>query len=179
METGFIRDAFCLVLFQSTFYIISGCGLGCSLFMAQKKPLGSQLNIQDIANEIANDATAIGSIATGVTTDAGAQATLDADYLRKNGVGIGSPLPITDDALVYGGSPLGWSNAPVVNSLKVNFSAFFNVLMLTCVGSLKFLLIAFAAAKSIFYGLLRCGKAKVAKAQIPFWEQHIQIATGS
>ena len=33
--------------------------------MAQKKPLGKQLDIQDVANEIANDATAIGSIATG------------------------------------------------------------------------------------------------------------------
>ena len=58
--------------------------------MAQKKPLGGQLDIQDVAAEIANDATAIGSIATGVTTDSGAKATMDADYLRRDG-GTGSP----------------------------------------------------------------------------------------
>jgi hypothetical protein len=58
--------------------------------MAQKKPLGGQLDIQDVAAEIANNATAIGSIATGVTTDSGAKATMDADYLRRDG-GAGSP----------------------------------------------------------------------------------------
>jgi len=56
--------------------------------MAQKKPLGSQLNIIDVANEIKDNATAIGHIADGVTTDSGAKATLDGDYLLR---GAGSP----------------------------------------------------------------------------------------
>ena len=53
--------------------------------MAQVKVTGNQLDIQDVASDIAADATAIGSIATGVTTDAGAIITLDADYLRRDG----------------------------------------------------------------------------------------------
>lgn len=56
--------------------------------MAQIKVKGEQLNIQDVASDIASDVTAIGSIATGVTTDPGATATLDADYLRRDGTGL-------------------------------------------------------------------------------------------
>ena len=53
--------------------------------MAQIKVRGAQLNIQDVASEIAADSTAIGSIATGITSDPGSKATLDGDYLRLDG----------------------------------------------------------------------------------------------
>jgi len=47
--------------------------------------LGEQLNIIDVANDIAVDSTAIGSIATGITTDPSSIAIFDADYLRRDG----------------------------------------------------------------------------------------------
>ncbi len=53
--------------------------------MAFQNPQGTQLDIQSVAAEIAADSTAIGSIATGVTTDPGAVATMDSDYLRRDG----------------------------------------------------------------------------------------------
>ncbi len=53
--------------------------------MAQVKVKGTQIDVQNLANGIANDPVAIGAIATGVTSDIGAVATLDADYLRRDG----------------------------------------------------------------------------------------------
>jgi len=49
--------------------------------MAQIKVTGEQLNIQDVANDIGADSTAINSIATGLNSDP----TMDANYLRLDG----------------------------------------------------------------------------------------------
>jgi hypothetical protein len=56
--------------------------------MAQIKPKGKQLDILSVAADIAADTTAIGSIATGVTSDPGATATLDLNYVRRDGSGV-------------------------------------------------------------------------------------------
>jgi len=55
--------------------------------MAFQKAQGSQLDIQDVADSIAGTPGAIQSIATGVTSDPGAEATLDLNYLRRDGTG--------------------------------------------------------------------------------------------
>jgi hypothetical protein len=51
--------------------------------MAVTRVRGEQLDIIDITSDIAADATAIGNIATGVVSDAGAKATLDGVYQIK------------------------------------------------------------------------------------------------
>lgn len=53
--------------------------------MAQIKVKGTQVDVVDIAADIAADSTAVGSIATGVLSDPGATASFDADYLRRDG----------------------------------------------------------------------------------------------
>lgn len=53
--------------------------------MAAIKPRGGQLDILSVATEIQNDPNAITAIATGVTSDPGAAAQLDAEYLRLDG----------------------------------------------------------------------------------------------
>lgn len=53
--------------------------------MAAIKPRGGQLDIVSVATEIQNDPNAITAIATGVTSDPGAAAQLDAEYLRLDG----------------------------------------------------------------------------------------------
>ena len=65
--------------------------------MAQMNLRGAQLDIQDVATEIANDSTAIGTIATGVTSDPGATATFDADYVNKGGSTMTGLLVLSGD----------------------------------------------------------------------------------
>ncbi len=80
----------------------------------QEKVLGKQLNIPDVATETANDATAIGILATGITADPGATATLDADYLRRDGGGS----PITNTML----TDLNVGGFDIVNVGNINSS---------------------------------------------------------
>ncbi len=53
--------------------------------MPQIKVKGIQVDVEDVAAEIAADPLAIGEIADGVIADAGATAAFDADYLRRDG----------------------------------------------------------------------------------------------
>ncbi len=53
--------------------------------LGQDKILGEQVDIIDVTDDIANDPTSIGNIATGLSSDPGATATLDSNYLRRDG----------------------------------------------------------------------------------------------
>lgn len=53
--------------------------------MVQVKPIGKQLDIVSVAASISSDATAIGSIATGIIADVSAVASFNAEYSRLDG----------------------------------------------------------------------------------------------
>jgi len=73
--------------------------------MAFQNPQGAQLDIQSVAAEIAADSTAIGYIATGVTSDPSASATLDLDYLRRDGtVAMTADLDVGANAIINVGN---------------------------------------------------------------------------
>lgn len=85
--------------------------------MAIQKPQGAQLDIQDIAAEIAADPTAINDIAVGLTSGSPNPATTSFDeyYVRNDG---GNYAGITDgEVLVFtSGSPDGFVNRLLVES---------------------------------------------------------------
>ena len=67
--------------------------------MAQDKILGEQLEIVDVASDIAADPTAIDSIATGVVNDPTAVANLEAGIDHNNLINSGSPLHFTEASI--------------------------------------------------------------------------------
>ena len=69
--------------------------------MTQDRILGEQLEIADVAADIAADPTAIDSIAVGVVNDPAAIASLEAGTDHNNLINGGSPLHFTEASIVH------------------------------------------------------------------------------
>lgn len=71
--------------------------------MAQDRVLGEQIDVVDLSQDLAAEPTAIGNLATGITNDPGAVATMDADYVRRDGTtAMAGVLTVNNNIIVTG-----------------------------------------------------------------------------